>query len=93
MTRESRRDSDLRGAREAFCAVRHDPDRLLRWLAWIAYRALLERWGDDGDFVAHGILVEAESWRRGFRPPASFHEANARIRKRRRDGELRFQER
>ena len=32
---------------------------------------------------------EAEKWRRGFRPPASFHEANGRIRAEIREGRLR----
>lgn len=92
--RETRREREIREAREAFCRARRDFDLFRRWLAWYHLRSILERWDDDlidGPDVtgAYDILIEAEKWRRGFRPPTSFHEANGRIRARRREGRLR----
>lgn len=86
MARESRRDRDLREARDAFCRVRRSDNRLLRWIAWISYRGLAERWDDNEIFRAHALLAEAEAWRRGFRPPSSFREALSRSRERGRRG-------
>lgn len=84
MNRETRYQLDIEAARAEFARVRHEPDRLLRWMAWYRLRALLERWDDheDGPEIegAHRLLIEAEAWRRGYRPPASFHEASIRIR-------------
>jgi len=63
------------------------------WLAWYGYRSLREGWDDLPRRVdvmeAYGTVLEAEKWRRGFRPPATFHEANGRIRARIREGRLR----
>lgn len=91
--RESRTEAEVRLAREAFCAARRSVDRLERWVAWYALRAVLERWDEQPDGPertgAYIILAEAERHRRGGRLPESFHEANGRIRARIRDGRLR----
>jgi hypothetical protein len=91
--RESRRDREIREALEQFCCLRRDPDRSRVWLAWYGYRSLRERWDDLPRRLdvmeAYGTILEAEKWRRGFRPPTTFHEANGRIRARIREGQLR----
>lgn len=80
-------------ALSAFCEKRRAPDRLDRWLAWYEYRAERERWDETSDAPqragAHSLLIAAAAWQRGFRPPRSFHEANARIRHQVRKGGLR----
>lgn len=93
MNRESRRQRNIRDAREEFCRARRADDHLRRWLALYALRAAIEDW--DADPLGHDItgaydqLTAAAKWKRGFRPPTTFHEANARIRARMREGRLR----
>lgn len=92
MTTQSRQEREIRAARAQFCAKRRAPSFLTRWLAWYYLRASIEDWESSGRSEIEGAqhhLVEAEKWRRGFRPPASFHEANGRIRAEIRAGRLR----
>lgn len=91
--RETRHQREVREALEGFCRLRRDPDRSRVWLAWYGYRSLRERWDDPPRRLdvmeAYVTILEAEKWRRGFRPPTTFHEANGRIRARIREGRLR----
>lgn len=89
--RESRHDREVREARDSFCAVRRDPDMEIRWIAWLHLRSLVEGWDryGEGRFAANIYLVEASAWKRGFRPPTTYHEAMARARADRRAGRLR----
>lgn len=57
-------------------------------MAWVALRGSIEGWTEDEVFDAQRILVDAETWKRGFRPPQTFREASARARSRKRNGTL-----
>lgn len=92
--RESRRDQELRDRLEAFCAARRSGSRVDAWIAWYAFRARKEDWltGDAGHEVpeAYRLFGEVVAWQSGSRPPTTFHEANARIRRQLREGRLRY---
>jgi len=87
-----RKPSPIEVAHAQFCESRRDPDHLLRWMAWVRLRALVECWEDpeSAALAATSLLVDAEIWKRGFRPPQTLHEAMARARRRRSAGILRL---
>lgn len=86
-------DRGVRQARERFCEARRDPDHLVRWLAWLDLRSLLEGWDRlDAieDMAAKMLILEAARWKAGWRPPTTYAAAMADARRRRREGRLRL---
>lgn len=91
--RESRSDREIRVALEHFCEVRHHPEPILRWLAWIDLRSLLEEWDREDrveDFGAKQLVMEGARWGHGWRPPTSMAGGLAMAKRQRRAGILRI---
>jgi hypothetical protein len=69
----------IRAARARFCEFRRHPDHTVRWLAWLDLRAEIEDWPHRATSAHHvrTLLLLADAWKRGHRPPTSLHEAMA----------------